>query len=192
VRKFTKKEQAIIDQANEIRRIVNPRAWDSKNKRVARVDELVRDGWAYKTIVKVVAEEFDVDPRTVREDVKDAELARLPDQVEKALTLKQNAAMRWERRQRICEAKGNEADANYALDKWCRVMGAYAPKKFELTGSVSVGISVKISAIVGVLDADGLAALEIIRKQVQAAREAGLLTEAVAPFEETPNEGDGA
>jgi hypothetical protein len=49
----------------------------------------------------------------------------------------------------------------------------FAPKKIEVSGSLS--LSARVTSLVGVLDADGIAALEIVQRQIAAARDKGLL-----------------
>ncbi len=85
------------------------------------------------------------------------------------------ARREWLRKTRLYEAKGRYADANYAYDKYCKLLGLYAPKKVQLSGHLTVGA--QITSLVGVLDARGLAALEIVQEQIAAAKAKGLLPE---------------
>jgi hypothetical protein len=171
--------RAIIAAIDAARESVDLRSVE-QNKRIRRVDELVRQGWSTRQIVNAIVDEFDVNIRTAYEDRLEAEARRVPELAIEAKTLQERAAYKFERLQYTAESKGDIAAAISAADKWAKVTGAYAARKIEITGSVGVSVSMKIEAIVGVLDADGLAALDVIHRQVRAAREAGLLTDAVA------------
>lgn len=83
------------------------------------------------------------------------------------------ARREWLRKARLYEAKGKFADSNYAYDKLCKLLGLYAPKKLHISGHLTVGA--QITSLVGVLDAEGLKALEIVQRQIAAARDKGLL-----------------
>lgn len=153
--------------------------WVDKNKRLVRVDALVGDGWSTHRIVRVIMEEFHVAQRTAYDDYHEAEARRAPLDALRAATQQQRAADAWERLQWIHELAGRGADANYARDKWCKVTGAYAPKKIEISGSV--GVRMEMRAVMAILDETGRTALEVVMKQIEAGKARGALAAAVEP-----------
>ena len=182
------KVRQVIDAVARQRESIDARTRD-QNIRMRRIDELIRQGWSNAQIVEAITSEFpkddgsSLDRSTIYRDLREAEIRRAPELHLEAKTLQEHAARKFERLQYTAESQNKLAEAISAADKWAKVMGAYAAKKVELSGTVSVSVAVKINAIVGVLDSAGLEALELIQKQVRAAREAGLLTEAVSPLE---------
>lgn len=66
-------------------------------------------------------------------------------------------------------------DAVAAVKEINRVIGAHAPRKIQVTGQLNVAIDAH--AIVGVLDERGLAALELVMTQIEAAKARGELAE---------------
>jgi hypothetical protein len=153
--------------------------WAEKNKRITRLAELLESPRSQVEIVEMVAKEFGVAERTVYDDKRELE-ARIHElAVQDTILLTQRAAAKWNRRERMADERGDSNAGNYALDRWCRVFGAYAPKKLELSGTV--GVAIEIRAVMAVLDAEGLAAFEIVLGKLEAAKAAGKLPAPGAP-----------
>jgi hypothetical protein len=163
---------------------------DDKPKRSLRhYDRDQRLGWIelylgkYSTrqLALRVAERFEISERQAYTDIAEiAERARSDDAAEHSYRVAA-ACREWLRKSRKYEREGRYHESNYAYDKLCKLKGLYAPKKIEISGSI--GIGAQITSIVGILDARGLEALEIIQQQIAAARDKGQLP---APAETTP------
>lgn len=135
--------------------------------RVRRAEFLLAKQYSGGQVARLLAKEFECVERTARTYVAiayDRMQASFADdrgiQVARALAA-------WQRRMRRCEEKGDEDAANYALDRICKIVGAYAPKKIEVSGAI--GIAVEARAVVSVLDAAGLAALQVVLEQLEKA-----------------------
>lgn len=147
--------------------------WVDKNKRIDRIEELIALQHSTAQIARIIAKEFEVAERTAYNDITETYARALPDSQEESSTRLARARRSWQRRLRVCEEQGDQSAANYALDRLCKLDGLYAPKKLELTANVTVSVSMR--SVVGVLDAAGLAALEVVMQQVEAAKARGEL-----------------
>lgn len=155
---------------------------DEKEQRVDRVDELVYEGLTTHKIARLIAAEFKVTVRTGYDDIREAALRRAPDEELARLSLQERAAAHWKYREQVAEKAGKLNDANYAFDRWCKVKGAFSPKKIEISGSVGVAVSMR--AVLAVLDPEGKAALELVLRQLDAAKTAGKLIDPVPALPE--------
>ena len=92
----------------------------------------------------------------------------------------------WERLASKAEKSGDMKAAVSGLANLTKMLGLYAPTKaqLEVTGSVKVGVQLDVRAVIGVVDADGLAALEVVMAQLERARAEGMLPEPAAAPEE--------
>ncbi len=152
------------------------RSYD-RDQRLAWI-ELFLGKYGTRQLALRVVEEFGISERQAYEDIATiAERARSDDAKESEYRL--SAARReWMRKSRKFERDGKYADANYAYDKYCKLNGLYAPKKIELSGTISIGAH--ITSLVGVLDAEGLKALAVVQQQIALARTKGLLPAAAS------------
>ncbi|MDQ1446791.1 MAG: hypothetical protein QOI20_3255 [Acidimicrobiaceae bacterium] len=158
-----------------------------KNKRIERIEDLIAQQYSTKQIVAKVVDEFGVAERTAYTDITECYERAVPDSEEERSRRLDRARRSWQRRMRLAEEKGDQSAANYALDRLCKLDGLYAPKKVEMSSSVTVSVSMR--SVVGVLDAAGLAALELVMQQVEAAKARGELP-AAEPPELVPVESD--
>lgn len=154
-------------------------AKEDREQRLERIDELVYEGLTTHKIAQLIASEHKIAIRTAYQDIREAAERRAPDEEAARMSLQERAAAHWKYREQVAERAGKLNDANYAFDRWCKVKGAFSPKKVEITGSI--GVSVQMRAVLAVLDADGKAALELVLRQLDAAKAAGKLVEAPEP-----------
>lgn len=143
-----------------------------RDQRLAWI-ELYIGKYATRQLALRVAERFEISERQAYQDIAEvAERCRSDDAQEQA-TRVASARREWLRKARKYEREGKYADSNYAYDKHCKLLGLYAPKKIEVSGTI--GIAAQITSLVGVLDAEGLKALEVVQRQIADARAKGLL-----------------
>ena len=143
-----------------------------RDRRLAWAEERLGK-YSTRQLALTLAKHFEISERQAYEDIAEiVERCRADDEKEQEHRL--SAARReWLRKSRLYESKGKFADANYAYDKYCKLNGLYAPKKIEFSGSLTIGA--QITSLVGVLDAEGLKALDVVQQQIAAARAKGLL-----------------
>ncbi len=158
-----------------------------RDRRLAWIEERLGK-YTTRQLALTVAREFDISERQAYEDIAEiAERARSEDNKEQEYRLAA-ARREWLRKMRKWERLGKAAEANYAYDKYCKLNGLYAPKKIELSGTISIGA--QITTLVGILDAEGLKALEVIQAQIAAARAKGLLPSPASYPVPVPVDGD--
>lgn len=164
--------EALGPESPELRRV-------EKDRRIVRIEDLLAEQYTTAQIVRLVVKEFGVAERTAYTDVSEAYAAVHADDAAESGIRLVRARRSWQRRLRRAEAAGDESAANYALDRICKLDGSYAPKKVEMSGMVGVTVNISMRSIVGVLDAAGLAALELVMQQVELAKARGELPAAL-------------
>jgi hypothetical protein len=172
------KAKALISKVAEAKAIADPR-WADKNFRIRLIEDLLAQQHSNHEIVRLVAEQCHVAERTAYDDLKEAMARAVPESEDERISRIDRARRMWQRRIRICELQNKQADANYAADKLCKLEGVYAPKKIEFSGTV--GVAIEMRAVMGILDAAGIAALELVLEQVERAKAAGKLPAPGAP-----------
>jgi hypothetical protein len=140
---------------------------------VRRAEELLCDQWTSRQIVEKLCKEFDIVERTAYTRIRIAYENLSADAANDRGIRKARARATWQTHYRRCIERGDMSAANYAMDRLCRLDGLFAPEKVEHSGTISV--AVQIDAVINVLDTAGLAALEIVMAQVEAAKQSGLL-----------------
>lgn len=145
-------------------------------QRVKRAEELLCDQHTSRQIVDKLIEEFKIVERTAYTTIRIAYERLAADAANDRGIRKARARATWQRHYRRCLEKGDNQAANYALDRLCRLDGLYAPEKIEVTNTLSV--AVQLDMVVNVLDEAGLAALEIVMAQLEAAKQRGDIQEA--------------
>lgn len=143
--------------------------------RVKRAEELLCTQYTGGQIVRTLCEEFAVVERTAYTYLKLAYERMQGDAAKDRGIRKARARASWQAQFRRCIANGEMQAANYALDRLCKLDGLNAPVKHEVEVSATLAVQVEIRAIVGILDAQGLAALDVLMKQIEAAQAKGLL-----------------
>lgn len=144
-----------------------------RDRRLAWI-ELYLGKYSTKQLALRVAEKFEISERMAYADIAEiAERARSDDAEEHSYRVAA-ASREWMRKSRKYEREGRYHESNYAYDKACKLKGLYAPKKIEVSGSI--GIGAQITTLVGILDAEGLKALDLIQQQIAAARAKGQLS----------------
>lgn len=146
-----------------------------RHERMRRIEVLLAKQYTTKQMIRIIQaeEEPPVSERQVYTDIAEVYATiQAEDADERAIRLAR-ARRTWARQYRRCVDKGDMSAANYALDRICKLDGLYAPKKIEVSGTLS--LSARVTSLVGILDADGIAALELIQRQIAAARDNGLL-----------------
>lgn len=130
-------------------------------------------------IVAALRRDFRISQRLAYRDLAEVWQRRASEQARDRAALVAEAEFEWRRREAIADDRGETHAGNIALRERHKLLGLYAPKKIEHSGSVGVSmtIDVKLDILVGVLDAKGLAALDVVLEQIEAARSAGLLPE---------------
>lgn len=138
-------------------------------------------------ILTKIVEEFGISRRTAYDDLAEvwhrrATSNRLAHEARVA-----EAERSWRRRERLADKRGDTQAGNFALDRLHKLHGLYAAKKVEHSGMVGMRmeIDVRLDAMIGVLDATGRAALDVVLAQLEQARAAGLLPE---PTDDEPGE----
>lgn len=160
----------------------------TRQERMRRIAVLLARPLTTVELVRKVAEEEEISERQVYDDLRELWPEIQANEDTDQQRLRQRARMAWLRRIRKCEAQGKEQEANYALDRLCKIDGVYAPKKLEVSGTI--GVSAQITSLVGVLDAEGIRALEIVQTQIAAARARGLLPAPKTPIDTTAKDVD--
>lgn len=155
-----------------------------RHRRFQQIEELLAQQHAGGEIVRIMMARTGLQERQCYLDLAEVyERARTEDAADHEIRLAR-ARRSWGETLRRCQLQAEEhlgtpVGAAYerrvieCIDKLCKLDGLYAPKKIELTQSLSVNM--KITSLVGVLDAAGLAALEVVQQQIEAARQRGLL-----------------
>lgn len=159
--------------------------------RIDRIEQLLLD--ADKPVEPTIRREFPnedgtpLSERVIKRDIAEAwHRIRARFDAERDI-LAAKARAKWERRERLADKRGDTQAGNYALDRWTKLLGLYAPTKLEVSGGVSMRVDVRLDGIVGILDAEGLAALEVVMAQIERARAAGLLPEPSDGAEDEPS-----
>jgi hypothetical protein len=147
--------------------------------RVRRAEELLCDQWSSRQIVEALIKEFSVVERTAYTYIKLAYENLSADAANDRGIRKARARATWQAQYRRCIAKGDLPAANYAMDRLCRLDGLFAPEKHVHTTTM-ISVSVQIDAVINVLDAAGLAALDVVLAQLDAAKARGELADAAA------------
>lgn len=156
--------------------------WE-KERRIAYAESLLARQYTGRVILARLVEKYDVDLRTAYTYVgvafdrlaADAESDRPIRKARMRLTLQSML--------RAHMARNDGSAANRAADMLCKIDGLYTPEK--ITVEHTVGVPMEIEQVVGVLDGEGLKALELVLAQVE---RAGLkaLPDASAPDPNAP------
>lgn len=149
-------------------------------QRVLVAEQMLCEQYTSKQIVTELCQVFGIVERTAYTTLKIAYDRLAQDAAADRGIRKARARATWQKQYRLCLAKGEHQAANYALDRLCRLDGLFAPEKIEHI-TTTITVDVQIDAVVNVLDAAGLAALEVVLTQLDAARERGNLLEAPDP-----------
>lgn len=149
-------------------------------QRVLLAEQMLCEQYTSKQIVNELCAVFDIVERTAYTTLKIAYDRLAKDAAADRGIRKARARATWQKQYRSCLAKGDNQAANYALDRLCRLDGLFAPEKIEHT-TTTITIDVQMNAVINVLDVAGLAALDIVLAQLDAARSRGQLLEASDP-----------
>ncbi len=127
----------------------------------------------YSTARDLVMAKFKVSKATAERDIAQADALIADDAAVERPMLR---IIETRRLQRV--AAKAETDKQYSAvaslsREVAKINGLHAPKKIEVSQKVTV--SMRITSLVGVLDARGIAALEIVQEQIEAARQRGVL-----------------
>lgn len=145
-------------------------------KRVTRAEQLLCGQFTSSQIVRILCKEFDVVDRTAYAYLKAAyERLQSDADAEQRGLRKARARATWQRQYRLCLKRGDLTAANYALDRLCKLDGLFAPTKHKVEVTATLSVQVQIRSIVGILDATGLAALDVLMRQIETAQAKGLL-----------------
>lgn len=161
-----------------------------RNRRIALVERLIlesvdtgADPLTAKDIAAKLGEARAVSARQLNYDIREAwrRIAATREKDREALFAR--ADLGWQRRERLADKRGDTQAGNYALDRWAKLHGLNAPTRVQVGGSIGlhVTVDVQLRGIIGVLDAAGLAALQVVLDQVELAKAAGKLPELTAP-----------
>lgn len=165
----------------------------SRHLRFQQIEELIAQQRTGGEIVRIMMGRTGLQERQVAYDLAEVyERCRAEDATDHEIRLVR-ARRTWGETLRRCQLQaeehlGTQVGAAYerrvieCIAQLCKLDGLYAPKKIEMSGSVNVHVGIQITKVVGVLDADGLAALSKVMEQVEAAKANGLLQD-VAPLE---------
>lgn len=141
---------------------------------------------SYTLARAAIMRKYRVSKATAERDLAEAKPFVLDDAASAAPLARIRLTARLERNAAKAEA-AEEFSAVAALSREeAKINGLYAPKKFEVSRTLTV--SMRITTLVGVLDAEGMAALSIVQAQIEAARAAGRLP---APVEADPDDDEG-
>jgi hypothetical protein len=154
-----------------------------REKRLQRVEEMLLvvepKPHSNAEIVKAIVEEFKIDRRIAQRDLSEVWHRRGREQAANRAAMVAEADHDWRRREAMADAKGEIQAGNFALAQRHRLLGLFAPTKIEHSGSVGItatlDVNVRLEAVIGVLDSEGLAALEVVLGQVERARARGAL-----------------
>jgi hypothetical protein len=145
----------------------------TRHERMARLETLLAKQYSTTQIVRLVAAEEEVSERQVYEDLAEVyQRVQAEDGDERSIRLSR-ARRTWQRQYRRCVDAKDYTAANYALDRLCKLDGLFAPKKLEVSGTI--GVSMQITTLVGILTPAGMAALEVLQREIAEAKERGLL-----------------
>lgn len=155
-------------------------------ERLRRVDEieealLSEDPPAVVDLIKSIMQKHDISRRQAYRDLAEAQLQLARVRSKNREELFAHADWNWRRREAKADAAGDHKAGNAAAAEWCKLHGLNAPKKVEMSGEVKIGVHVDVHAIIGILDEKGLAAWQLVREQIEAARADGRLPVLAAP-----------
>ena len=160
-------------------------------QRVRRAEEMICDGYSSRQIVETLVGEFkgrDGEPiveRTAYAAIKVAYDRIAADaQDGRAMRKVQFRATLWAHYHR-CLKVGELQAANRVLEQLARIDGLNVAEKIEVT-TTTVSVEMRIDAVIGILDDEGLKALDLVLAQVDAAKAKGLLTEGAGELDEAP------
>lgn len=136
----------------------------ARHTRFLKIADMVAEQWTGQQIVRAIADQFTISIRQAHFDLAEVYAqCRADSSADQEIRISR-ARLTWQRRMRLCELKGDQAAANYALDRLCKLDGLYAPKKIEVGGTV--GVVVQMRTVLSALDAIGLAALDVVMQQL--------------------------
>lgn len=162
-----------------------------RNERLAHIERLLGEPMSGRQLCLRIAEDYAISERQAYVDLAEVYARIAADGREESAVRVERARAFWDRRIRRLEARATaafkagkhsaaasfESAANYAADRKMKLDGLYPAKKLELSGSVNVNIGIRVTAVVGILDEAGLAALSVVMQQVEGAKARGLLKE---------------
>lgn len=136
-------------------------------QRSRHAEKLLVKQMPYRAVSEAVMSKFKVCQRTASSDIALAyERIRISDDAERPHR-KQIMRSTWKRQYELAMAAGKLNSANRALIELGRLDGLYDPKRIEFSGNV--GVSVTQRVIVDALNEEGLAALDTVLAQLEAA-----------------------
>lgn len=148
--------------------------------RAAVALKMLRDGFGFLEIVKVIQEKWEVHRSTAAVDIRDAKRL-LAEELGDQISERAAEALRMERVAEKAEKAGKWLAVVAASRERSRLLGLHAPKRIEIEHSGSVEIALEIDATLAILDDEDHAALRRITEKLEGARVAGLLPAAPAP-----------
>lgn len=144
--------------------------------RTAAAQELLVE-FSYSATRDALMKQFGISKATAERDIADAKVL-IAEQAEKRRPyLGADWTQRLTRVADKAEDKGEYQAVVSASREVAKINGLYAEKKIKITNTTTV--SMQVFTVVGILDAEGLAALEIVQRQIESARAQGLLPVAV-------------
>lgn len=139
-------------------------------ERVLYTEQLWRALYSHVEIIDIVSRRFGVSESCVRNDVRKISKRYMAEEHDPDVISSRKSQMRAKLTELEREARANNdrSTARYALDRLCKLDGLYAPVKVDVTSTVQT-VGLEIEKVAAALDADGLAALEIVMVQLQRA-----------------------
>lgn len=166
----------------------HPNQYGGNGFRIAFARRRFAAGDNYSEVRNAMVEHFGIHRATAEKDI--AEAKRRNDE----LTNKQipeliaRSSQRLDMIADLAVESGKYTDAVQAMREFHRIHGMHAAKKIQVSGQV-VNVALDIHMVVGVLDEAGLAALEVVLGQIEAAKSRGEL-QIAAPADETEDDED--
>jgi hypothetical protein len=139
--------------------------------RISMARRMFAAGASYGEVRTAIVERYSVHKTTAEKDIIEAR-RRNEELTNRAVPdLIARNSIRLDALVDIAEEKGDVVGATGALREFHRIHGMHAPKKVQVTGHVAIALD--IQAVVAVLDDVGLAALETVLAQIEAAKARG-------------------
>lgn len=141
--------------------------WE-KERRITVAEKLIARQYTGRAILMRLCQKYKVDQRTAYAYIAVAFQRLAADAENDRPIRKARMRLTLQSLMRAHMTKGDGSSANRAADMLCKIDGLYTPEK--ITIEHTVGVPLEIERVVDVLDNAGLAALEVVMAQVEAAQ----------------------